>query len=109
MRRNDPCACTGIADALSGSHRIAALDNRNHGRSDAPRPNEPGRAEDVIELMNHLQIDRAHIHGYSMGGVMVASLLATHPERFLSAAFGGSGIFETDPKLRARADSLDKP
>ena len=100
---------TGIAAALSANHRVVALDHRNHGKSDAPRPNEPGRAEDVIELMDHLKIDQAHIHGYSMGGVMVASLLTTHPERFLSAAFGGSGIFETDPKLRGRADSLDKP
>ena len=100
---------TGIAVALSGNHRVIALDNRNHGKSDAPRPNEPGRAEDVIELMDHLHIERAHIHGYSMGGAMLASLLVTNPERFLSAAFGGSGIFETDAKLRSRADSLDKP
>ena len=36
-------------------------------------------------------------------------MLATHPDRLLSAAFGGSGIFETDEKLAAQASALDKP
>jgi len=100
---------SGIAAALAAYHRVVAFDHRNHGRSDAPRPGEPGRADDVIELMDHLNISRAHIHGYSMGGVAVAYLLATHPDRFRTAVFGGSGIFETDESLRARADSSDKP
>src|SRR5882724_12332867 len=58
----------GIAELLAANHRVVALDCRNHGRSDKPVPNGPGRAEDVIELMDHLKIQRAHIHGYSMGG-----------------------------------------
>lgn len=98
---------TGIAPALAGRHRVVALDNRNHGRSDAPQPNGGGRAEDVIELMDHLGIERAHIHGYSMGGGMTGSLLASHPDRFITAGFGGSGIRERDPALARRAEALD--
>ncbi|HET9948703.1 MAG TPA: alpha/beta hydrolase, partial [Longimicrobiales bacterium] len=52
---------TGIAPELAKSHRVVALDNRNHGESDAPEPNGVGRAEDVLELMDHLGIERAHI------------------------------------------------
>jgi pimeloyl-ACP methyl ester carboxylesterase len=100
---------SGVAAALARDHRVLALDNRNHGKSDAPRPGASGRPDDVIELMDHLKIDKAHIHGYSMGGGMTAWLLLTHPARFLSAAFGGSGIFETDETLAAQATALDKP
>jgi pimeloyl-ACP methyl ester carboxylesterase len=98
---------TGIAPALTKNHRVVALDNRNHGKSDKPQPGGSGRAQDVIELMDHLRIERAHIHGYSMGGGITAQLLATVPQRFITAGFGGSGIQETDPKLREQAAALD--
>lgn len=99
---------TGIAPALAKSHRVVALDNRNHGQSDKPVPGGTGRAEDVIELMNHLKIEAAHIHGYSMGGGITARLLTLIPQRFITAGFGGSGIQETDPELRKRAMALDE-
>jgi pimeloyl-ACP methyl ester carboxylesterase len=59
-------------------------------------------ARDVIELMDHLKIDKAHIHGYSMGGMLTGQLLAAHPERFITASFGGSGIPEVDPEQVAK-------
>jgi len=98
---------TGIAQALAVNHRVVALDNRNHGLSDKPEPYGNGRTEDVIELMNNLKIDRAHIHGYSMGGSITARLMSMAPERFITAIFGGSGIGETDEKLRSAASVLD--
>lgn len=100
---------TGIAQALAPNHRVVAIDNRNHGESDKPTPGGAGRAEDTIELMDHLHIAKAHIHGYSMGGGITGQLLATHPDRFITAAFGGSGIPEADPELRKQAAALDKP
>lgn len=88
----------GIAQALAKNHRVVAIDNRNHGMSDKPQKNGPGRALDTIELMDHLKIEKAHIGGYSMGGAFTGALLASNPERFLTAHFGGSGINETDPE-----------
>jgi pimeloyl-ACP methyl ester carboxylesterase len=98
---------TGIAPELAKHHRVVALDNRNHGQSDKPQPGGSGRAQDVIELMDHLHIQKAHIHGYSMGGGMTGQLLGLIPERFITAGFGGSGLAETDPKYRAQAEALD--
>jgi pimeloyl-ACP methyl ester carboxylesterase len=100
---------TGIAQSLAKNHRVVALDNRNHGKSDKPEENGLGRAEDTIELMDHLNIAKAHIHGYSMGGGFVARLMSSNPDRFITAIFGGSGIGETDEKLRAAAAALDPP
>ena len=99
---------TGIAPAIAKHHRIVALDNRNHGKSDKPQPGGSGRAQDVVELMDHLKIDRAHIHGYSMGGGITGQLLGMIPQRFITAGFGGSGMQETDEKLRAQAQAMDE-
>jgi pimeloyl-ACP methyl ester carboxylesterase len=98
---------TGIAPALAKTHRVVAIDNRNHGESDKPQPGGTGRAQDVVELMDHLKIQKAHIHGYSMGGGMTGQLLSMIPDRFITAGFGGSGLQETDPDLRAKAASMD--
>jgi pimeloyl-ACP methyl ester carboxylesterase len=92
----------GIAPALAKNHLVVALDNRNHGKSDKPQLNGPGKAQDVVELMDHLKIQKAHLHGYSMGGAMTAQLLTMIPERILSAGFGGSGITESDPEWQAK-------
>jgi pimeloyl-ACP methyl ester carboxylesterase len=95
----------GVAAALVDRHRVVAIDVRGHGHSD--KPHDPAMYgdrlwKDVIELMDHLAIDRAHIHGYSMGGGITLSLLARVPERFITAAFGGSGIPEVDPEWIAK-------
>jgi pimeloyl-ACP methyl ester carboxylesterase len=92
----------GIAQALATNHMVVALDCRNHGKSDKPVANGPGKAQDVVELMDHLKITKAHIHGYSMGGGITAQLLAMIPDRFITASFGGSGIQEADPEMREK-------
>jgi pimeloyl-ACP methyl ester carboxylesterase len=93
----------GIADALAVNHMVIAIDCRNHGLSDKPQPMGPGKAEDVVELMDHLKIQKAHLHGYSMGGGIVGRLMAMIPDRIITAGFGGSGIPEVDPEWRAKA------
>lgn len=95
----------GIAQALAKNHRVIAIDLRGHGLSD--KPHDPARYgehiwKDVIEIMDHLAVKRAHIHGYSIGGEVLIQLLAQYPERFISAIFGGSGVRETDSQWKAK-------
>lgn len=95
----------GIAQALAENHRVVAIDCRGHGESD--KPHESGKyggqmAKDVFELMDHLKIQKAHIHGYSMGGFITSQLMALDPARFITASFGGSGVPETDPDQLAK-------
>jgi pimeloyl-ACP methyl ester carboxylesterase len=95
----------GVAEALAKKHRVIAIDCRGHGQSD--KPYDPAKYgdrmwKDVVELMDHLKIDRTHVHGYSMGGMITAQLLAHCPQRFITASFGGSGVRETDPKWVAK-------
>ncbi len=90
---------TGVVEELAKTHRVVAIDCRGHGRSDKPHEPEkygPQMAEDVIELMDHLGIEKAHVHGFSMGGGIVTQLLARHQDRIITASYGGSGVRETD-------------
>jgi pimeloyl-ACP methyl ester carboxylesterase len=94
----------GMAAALRGRHRVLALDCRGHGASD--KPHDPARyglqmARDVVELLDHLGIERAHVHGFSLGGWILAQLLRDHPDRIVTAAFVGQGVLETDPEIEA--------
>ena len=103
---------SGIAQALAARHRVIAIDARGHGRSD--KPHDPGKygpqmAQDVIELMDHLKIGKAHIHGYSMGGAMLTQILTRNQDRLITAVFGGSGPQETDPKLIAQVPKDKEP
>ena len=84
---------TGVLPTLAKNYRVIALDYRGHGKSDKPHdPKAYGTemAGDVLRLMDHLKIARAHMVGYSLGGHIVAKLLTTNPERFLTATLGGS-------------------
>jgi pimeloyl-ACP methyl ester carboxylesterase len=83
---------TGVLPDLAHDHRVIALDLRGHGKSDKPRDprayDELGM--DLVRLLDHLGIERAHVVGYSLGAIIVAKLLTTHPQRFLSAVLGGA-------------------
>lgn len=77
--------------ALEG-FEVIAFDCRGHGKSDKPHETEKygvEMAEDVVRLLNHLKIKKAHLVGYSMGAFIAGKVAATHPERVLSIIYGG--------------------
>ncbi len=85
----------GIMAALARNYRTIALDLRGHGQSDKPYdPQAYGRAlvEDVVRLMDHLKIARAHFLGYSLGSLVLFKLIVDHPQRIASASMGGAGM-----------------
>jgi pimeloyl-ACP methyl ester carboxylesterase len=84
----------GIVKKLAEDHQVIALDLPGHGGSDKPERPEaygPQMAEDVVLLMDHLDIKKAHVVGYSLGGMITVKLLTVHPDRVLSATVGGMG------------------
>ncbi len=68
---------------LSRHHHVITFDNRGIARS-----SDPGGpftlqdlAHDTITLMDALQIERAHILGLSMGGMIAQEMAIRHPHR----------------------------
>ncbi len=83
--------------SLAEDYRVVALDVRGHGRSG--KPHEPEAyglelVEDVVRLCEHLDLERAHVVGYSMGAMIALKLASAHPERTLSIVAGGFGWAE---------------
>ena len=81
---------TGVFAGLVKDHRVIAFDCRGHGKSGKPvDPQAYGleMAQDVIRLLDHLKIRRAHIVGFSMGAIVAGHLLTTNPDQFSSVTF----------------------
>jgi pimeloyl-ACP methyl ester carboxylesterase len=84
----------GTFGLLAKDHRVIAMDVRGHGFSDKPTNADAYGLEvvdDVARLLDHLRIEKAHIVGYSMGGIIAAKFLARYPDRALSGTLGGAG------------------
>jgi pimeloyl-ACP methyl ester carboxylesterase len=82
-----------VFDVLAQNFHVVAFDARGHGKSDKPHDAASygvEMVEDAARLLDHLGIRAAHLVGYSMGGYLVAKFAATHPDRVLTATFGGS-------------------
>jgi dienelactone hydrolase len=84
----------GISGQLARDYQVIGLDVRGHGLSDKPTDEDaygPTLVEDVVRLLDHLKIKKAHIVGYSMGGIIAANFIVKHPDRVLSGTLGGMG------------------
>ena len=85
-----------IATLTRAGRRVIALDNRGHGASS--KPYDPAAyhsalmADDVRALLDHLDIPRADVMGYSMGARITAFFALAHPLRLRRAVLGGLGI-----------------
>ncbi len=68
---------------LSKRYRVICYDNRGAGRTDAPDEpySIPGMAADLAALMERLEIDSAHVLGWSMGGAIAQAFALEHPAR----------------------------
>ena len=71
-------------DGLSDEYRVVALDLRGYGRSTTPDDEATvgTYAEDVLDVMTELGIDRAVIGGMSMGGPVAFEMYRRAPDRF---------------------------
>lgn len=80
-------------------YRLILVDLRGHGKSDKP---ETGyhideMARDVIGVMQHLKLERAHIVGSSLGAEVGLSIAANYPEKVLSLVCDGALSSEYGP------------
>jgi pimeloyl-ACP methyl ester carboxylesterase len=103
----------GISSALTRNYQVIGFDCRGHGQSGKPHdPKKYGleMVEDALRLLDHLNIKKAHVVGYSMGGFIALKLAALHPDRVLSVTTGGAGWEKSIDQrfLEELADALDR-
>ncbi|MGC8844476.1 MAG: alpha/beta fold hydrolase [Candidatus Hydrogenedens sp.] len=105
----------GLIRKLKKHFTTISFDLRGHGLSD--KPTQPGSygiemAKDVIRLMDYLNISKAYIMGYSMGGFTTLKLVTMYPERIIKAVVGGAGFEKVDGDnvriLMELVESLEK-
>jgi 2-succinyl-6-hydroxy-2,4-cyclohexadiene-1-carboxylate synthase len=95
---------------LGASHRVIAYDQRGHGESSNIGPyNLYGLAADLVGLLNALNIEKCHVLGHSLGGMVVMRALLANPERFHSAIFMDTAPYAVklfDKKTAAQLNSM---
>ena len=85
---------------------VLLLDLRGHGSS------KPGLkdafndkytfdyvTEDIIEVVDHLKIEKSHFIGISLGTVLIRNIAESYPERVVSMVMGGA-IIRLDMRFR---------
>lgn len=90
-----------LVDMLTSHHRVIRYDHRDTGRSTWDFDQRPypvsALAEDAIAVLDALDVERAHIVGMSMGGMLAQLLIADHPDRLHSATLIGTCALSTVP------------
>ncbi len=80
-------------DSLKAHYRVIRPEMRGYGHSSKQfEGHHHTHLDDMIEVMDALHIDKAHVVGLSMGSFVASEMVAMHPERLLSATLASGGI-----------------
>jgi pimeloyl-ACP methyl ester carboxylesterase len=97
-------------ELLAAGHRVIGVDLQSHGRS--PAADRPMRfeamADDIACLMRELELERAAVMGFSLGGAVALRTAIQHPELverlvLVSTVFKRSGWH---PEMTAGMDAM---
>jgi pimeloyl-ACP methyl ester carboxylesterase len=72
-----------LVEETSKKYKTVVFDNRGAGRTDAPKIDYSIKmfADDTAKLMDSLKIQKAHVLGISMGGMIAQEFALTYPQR----------------------------
>lgn len=89
-------------DALSSKYRVITPDLRGMGQSDVPVTNISidQYADDILIMMDKMDIQKAALGGFSMGGYVAFALLRKAPERFTALIFANTRPEADGPEAR---------
>ena len=109
-----------VVPHFQDEYRLVLVDLRGHGKSDKPQTGYhiDEMARDVIGVMAHLGIERAHVVGSSLGAEVGLSMAANYPDRVISlvcegalySEYGPFGVWQgSEPEFKAHvARTLEK-
>jgi len=73
----------GAIDRFDGRFRTLRYDLRGHGRSGHPPGDYTAAdfADDLVFLLDHVGLEKTHLAGFSLGGLIAQAFALTYPER----------------------------
>ena len=101
-----------INGIVNAGYHVIRFDNRDTGLStwiddfNATPYSYEDMAADTIGLMDALNIEKAHIIGWSMGGMIAQLVTIHHPDRIFSLTSWMSTYWNFDPDVPAMNDEL---
>jgi len=98
----------GLIRILSAEHVVVIFDNRGTGQSD--KPTDPftmaDLASDAIGVLDSLQVERAHIFGCSLGGMIAQHVVLNYPTRVRSLLLACTSSVWGHPKFVAPSEAV---
>ena len=97
-----------MADSLATTYRVIAFDQRGHGKSTKPESRGDygiALARDVVALLDHLTLERAHLVGFSLGAVVAANVAVHYGNRVRTVSLL-AGPFYPDSTAAAQDSEL---
>ncbi len=95
--------------AYTQYYNVLLLDLRGHGNSTKPTLKQAFKERytfdvivaDIVEVLDHENIEKSHFIGISLGTILIRQLAETYPERVFSMVMGGAIM-----KLNVRSQIL---
>lgn len=100
---------TGWIEELSKTRKVIAVEMQGHGRTaDIPREmSSENSADDVAALLKYLNVPRADLIGYSMGGGVALQVAVRHPDQVRKAVIISS-TFRRDGMVQEGVEAMPK-
>lgn len=100
---------TLVKDEFNKHFKVICIDNRSVGRSQVPNTafTLNDMASDVIELLNYLHINEAHILGHSMGGA-IAQIIGHKYHKMVKKLVISNSLVKIKPRTLLFMKTLSK-
>lgn len=90
---------------------VIRYDNRDVGQSTCYPPGEPGydvedMADDAVGVLDSYGIEKAHLVGMSLGGMIAQLVALRNPDRVLSITLIASSVWDDRPDLPPISDKI---
>jgi len=89
----------GYVSRLCDQFQVVIPDLRSHGMSGIPGDgdySDAAWASDVIAVLDDLEIEKASLFGYSLGGWVAFEMLSGHASRLNACVIGGAHPYDED-------------
>ena len=93
-----------IVPALIDTFTVLTMDLRGHGQSDMPASGytSADMAADLVALLDERGIERAHVVGHSLGGVVALHMTALHPGRVSALSVSECRVRDIQPSQKVK-------